>query len=59
MIREKTKAKILGFHELFLSCFLAFPESIKIYQRNSSTLKHVLVNNNKESIIESRIMRLS
>ena len=31
----------------------------KKYQRNSSTLKHALVNNNKESIIESRIMRLS
>ena len=38
-------------HELFLSCFLAFPRSKKIYQRNI-TLKHALVNNNKESIIE-------
>ena len=28
------------------------------YQRNSSTLKHALANKNKESIIESRIMRL-
>ena len=24
MIREKTKAKILEFHELFLSCFFWF-----------------------------------
>ena len=43
--------------------FLAFPESEKIkiakYHINSSTLKHALIDNNKESIIESRIMRLS
>ena len=60
MIHEKTKAKVLGFHKLFLSCFFALPESKQQQQqqqRNSHTLKHALVNNNKESIIESRIMK--
>ena len=57
MIREK-KAKILGLRELFLSCFWHFPNQKKNYQRNSSTLKGALVNNNKESIIKSRIMQL-
>ena len=52
----KNQGEILVFHEFFLSCFLAFPES---KNSSSSTLKHALVNNNKELIIESRIMRLS
>ena len=58
MILEKAKAKMLGFDELFLSCFLVFPKSKKNYEKNSGTWKHALVNNNKESIIESKIMRL-
>ena len=44
-------AKILGFHELFLPCFFAFHEL--------KAVKQALVNKSKESIIESRIMRLS
>ena len=60
MIREKTKlpktlgltsvAEILGLHELFFPCFLAFVNSKKInkkYQRKSSTLIHAVVNNNE------------
>ena len=39
---------------MFFVVFLAFPESKTNYKRNSSTLKHALVNNNKESIIEPR-----
>ena len=35
------------------------PQNQKNYQRNSSTLKPASVNNNKESIIESRIMWFS
>ena len=30
----------------------------KSYKRNSSTLKHALVNNSKESITESKFMTL-
>ena len=35
MIRDKTKVKILEFHELLLSCFLAFPESKKIIKETA------------------------
>ena len=62
MIRKKNKAKILEFHELFLLCFCHFPNQKKKKKKmikESSTLKHTLVSNNKESIIESKIMRLS
>ena len=47
------------FHVLFLSCFRHFPNQKKKYQRNRSALKHALVNSNKESIMKSRIIRLS
>ena len=57
IIHEKIMAKIWGFHELFLPNFLALPKSKKNIQE--ITGKHALVNNNsKESITESRIMRL-
>ena len=56
IIHEKIMAKIWGFHELFLPNFLALPKSKKNIQE--ITGKHALVNNSKESIIESRIMRL-
>ena len=48
MIREKTNAETLGFHELVLSCFLTFPES-KQLSKNRSTSKHAVVNTNKFS----------
>ena len=39
--------KILGLHELFCPCFLAFVKKfLKNYQRKSSTLKHAVVDNN-------------
>ena len=55
---KKNKAKILEFHELFLHIFWHFPNQKKIIKEIAVLLKHALVNNNKESIIESRIMRL-
>ena len=56
MICEKTMAKILGFHELFLPCFFVFHELKEVKEK---AIKQALVNKSKESIIESRIMRLS
>ena len=68
MICEKTKvpntprstaiAKIVGLHELFLLCFLAFVRSKKNYQRKSSTSKHAVVNSNNSKVeMESRIVK--
>ena len=54
---KKNMAKIFGLHELFLPSFLAFPKSKRIIKETA--VKHALVNSSKESIIESRIMRLS
>ena len=48
----------MGIHEFFCHVFWHFLNKKK-YQRNSSTLKHALVNSNKESIIRSKMMRLS
>ena len=61
MVCEKIKAKILRFYELFLSCLLALLKSEKIIKKTAvpRISLHKLVNNNKESIIESEIMKLS
>ena len=55
MIREKKQGENFGVSGIVFVVFLSFPES----KKKSSTLKHALVSNNKESIIESKIMRLS
>ena len=47
MPRPTAITKILGLHELFFPCFLAFAKSKKKYQKKSSTLKHAVVNNDK------------
>ena len=48
-LKPTTVVKIVGFHELFFPCFLAFVKSKKKKknQRKSSTLKHAEVDNNK------------
>ena len=56
---KKPRQKFWGFINSFCHVFWHFLNKKKNYQENSSTLKHALVNKNKESIIESRIMRLS
>ena len=56
---KKPRQKFWGFINCFYHVFLHYPnqKKKKQQQRNSHTLKHALVNNNKESIIESRIMK--
>ena len=49
----------MGFMNYFWSCFLAFPQSKKKLSKKQKYIKHSLVNNNEESIIESRIVNLS
>ena len=48
-----------GIVQIVFVMFFGISRIKENYQRNSSTLKHVLVNNNKESIIDLRIMSLS
>ena len=50
---KKTRWKFWGFMNFFCRAF-GISRIKTNYKRNSSTLKHALVNNNKESIIEPR-----
>ena len=58
MIREENQSENVGVSWIVYVVFLAFPESKKKLSKKQQYFKTALVNNNKESIIESRIIIL-